>query len=228
MMTKSDVVGSASRPGPEADLVSEFVTSFKSLQSSDLQTTVLIEPAIAGCRPDIVVVDWDPIAASGWPELRQRLTTADLQLMHLAYQYDNPGLALLSELFRQGIKASVRRLSAADLISVHRGILLVKPIEQVFFVKRILAFEAKISSVSRAIQQAFRNTWFSSESYVLTQAKNPRTETLQQIRSAGIGLWLVASEAARSPIVDAPVRTLPLSYGSWHINEKLWKHYFLN
>lgn len=227
-MSEPEIIGSASRPGPEADLVAEFVASFQVSRSKDLSRTVLLEPGVAGSQPDIVIVDWDPEVASGWPDRRENLTTADLQLIHLTYLHERPDLALLAELFPRGLDSSIRRLSEAGLIEVDRGVVRTRPVEEVFFVRRILAFEAKISSISRAIQQAFRNTWFCSESYVLTRVRNPRERTVHQIEAAGLGLWLITEEAAGFPLIRAAYRSLPQSYGSWHINETVWRHHFLN
>ncbi len=75
--------------------------------------------------------------------------------------------------------------------------------------RRIIAFEAKISALSKAIEQAHLNTWFASESYVLTTNGRRRDHIIQKARKHGIGVWPHPSELSSSPLVSATQRRVP-------------------
>ena len=53
-------LGEPSRPGPEAEMVEQFVDEALPRSCRGENRTVLIEPQIGARRPDIVVVYWNP------------------------------------------------------------------------------------------------------------------------------------------------------------------------
>jgi hypothetical protein len=91
-----------------------------------------------------------------------------------------------------------------------------------FAVRRIVAFEAKISDWRGAIQQAALNKWFASESYILVPRIPARSVIIETAEAAGVGVWI---EGEVSPYLVTPrVNSRePLSYASWLFNEWSWR-----
>ncbi|MBD3256766.1 MAG: hypothetical protein GF383_16855 [Candidatus Lokiarchaeota archaeon] len=126
-------------------------------------------------------------------------------------------------IFPRRLRHSIARLKAAGLVEYADTVWHLRPLQEVFAVRHIFAFEAKISSLSRALDQANRNTWFASESYVLTPVRHPTTRIVERARSLGIGLWLYSDESSQAPFVQAKRRGIPQSYASWIFNERVWR-----
>jgi len=219
----SYVQGSPSRPGPEADLVQKFVRIALPDPSDGRCRTIFIEPMLATTRPDIVVVDWDPSVSRWWPEERQFLEATDLRLAQLLFIEGALSERKLRVHFPRRLKASLMRLERAGLINSVDDRWTLRHLGDIFAVHRIITFEAKISALSRALKQAHFNTWFASESYVLTTIKQPGDRIIRKAQLRGIGLWLPAEEAPFAPFLSAKQRPLPQSFASWLLNELAWK-----
>ena len=73
------------------------------------------------------------------------------------------------------------------------------------------------------LEQARFNTWFSSESYVLTSVQRPRAQIVERAKLHGVGLWSFPEGAHLEPIVGAQEHPLPQSFASWVFNERAWK-----
>ena len=217
------VQGAPSRPGPEADLVQRFVEASLPPSLKGENQFVFIEPKLGATRPDIVAVYWDSSVATPWPKARQSLSSLDLRLAHLLFMEGPLREEKLRTAFPRGLQRSLEKLDKAGLILYANERWHLRSLKDIFAVHRIVAFEAKISSVSRALEQAQLNTWFASESYVLMPAKQPIADTIERACSRGIGIWLLSGETRSSPLVGAKRRAIPQSYASWFFNEFVWK-----
>jgi hypothetical protein len=91
-----------------------------------------------------------------------------------------------------------------------------------FAVRSIIAFEAKISSWAIAVQQAFINRWFATESYVLVPKHAPLHRLVTVAGDVGVGVW---TEGARRPVLRAVKSDArqPVSYASWLFNDWSWR-----
>ena len=89
-----------------------------------------------------------------------------------------------------------------------------------FHLSRIIAIEAKIDDWSGAIRQAAANTWFASESYILIPPKRVLDAVSQAAQDIGVGV-LVFDGDETTVIVRSFRRRIPLSYGSWLLNERV-------
>lgn len=217
------IQGAPSRPGPEADLVQSFVQVHLPAICPGKSRFTFIEPHVEQSRPDIVVVYWDSATARKWPQERRLLESMDLRLAHFLYLSGPLSEAEIRQVFPYRPTRLLERLDKAGIVARANDLWGLKRLADVFAVRRIVAFEAKISALSRALEQALRNTWFASESYVLTTSANPHPRIIEQAGSLGVGLWTRPSEAPPVPLVKAIPRQVPQSYASWLFNELMWK-----
>ena len=119
-------------------------------------------------------------------------------------------------------RGSLERLQGLDLIRMTRAGWRAEPVHRTFAIRRILAFEAKISALTAALHQAALNRWFASESYLLLP-RLPSADLRTRASASGVGVWL---SGASKPVVRAtraPVGR-PVSYASWLFNEWTWRH----
>ena len=217
------VQGSPTRAGPEAALVQEFVDAGLPETAEGERRTIFIEPQLGATRPDIVVLDSDPCVTTSWPEARMSLEATDLRLAQLLFVEGPLPEERIRFYYRRCPKAFLERLEAARLVDFVGGKWTLRPLPGIFSLRRIIAFEAKISALSKAIEQAHLNTWFASESYVLTTNGRRRDHIIQKAQERGIGLWPHPSELSSSPMVSATQRPVPQSFASWLFNEMAWK-----
>lgn len=217
------VQGVRSRPGPEAELVEVFINTSLPPHREGLSRCVFIEPQVGVARPDIVVVYWDPKIAESWPSTRRALDSFDLRLAHLLYIEGPCSEQQLKGAFPRGFSHSLEKLVRAQVICRDKGLWALKTLGDIFAVRCIMAFEAKISAISKALDQAYFNTWFASESYIVSPARNPSSETIDLARQRGIGIWSLPDESGSSPILDARERVIPQSYVSWLFDELVWE-----
>lgn len=224
------VVGSSStgararnpRPGPEEELVQQFLTTFPMASRRGHRITVFREPRLESGFPDVVVVVWDPEKASPWSTERRALGAGDVRLLHLLGTAGPLADDRVAALLGRCSRGSLDRLRKLNLIRATNAGWRAEPIHRTFAVRRILAFEAKISAVTVALHQAALNRWFASESYVLLR-RAPRADILARALAAGVGVWL--SDATRPLLQAFRVRSgRPVSYASWLFNEWTWQH----
>jgi len=217
------IQGTPLRSGPEATMVWEFIETDLPSPRKGESRSVFIEPRLGVSIPDIVAIYWDSSITVSWPEARQSLKDIDLRLVHLLFISGSLSEEKLRAVFPRGLRSSLNQLDMAGLISYTNAFWHLRNPTEIFAVRRIIAFEAKISSISRALEQAYRNTWFASESYVLTPVKQPKASIIERARSRGIGLWLHSGEITHTPFVYAKQHKIPQSYASWVFNELVWR-----
>jgi hypothetical protein len=217
--------GKPSRSGPEADLVMDFIQSSLPEPGDNESMTVFIEPRLGNLRPDIVIIYWDPDITFVWPTARQFLSLLDLQLIQMLFLTSPLTENELKDFFpARKLIPALDRLYAADCVYLQNEKWLLKELSCLFAIRRIISVEAKLSDVSKALDQAFANTWFSSESYVLTPRKQHRSMTIELARSYGVGLWNLKKDGKVEQMLESKNYPVPFSYGSWVFNEMVWRH----
>ena len=218
------ILGSPSTPGPEAALVESFLSTALPPPLADECLSVFVEPQLESWRPDVVAVYWDWGVAQKWPEERRHLVRGDLRVAQLIHSSGPLAEDVLKTYFPRGLRAHFRRLEQAGLIELDsEKRWQMRSLEEVFAVRRIVACEAKMSALSAALRQAHRNTWFASESYVVTRMHRVTGRILDRAELQGIGLWLLDGTGDSQPLVEARRYSLPQSHASWALNELAWK-----
>jgi hypothetical protein len=216
------VLSRTATQGPELDVVREFLERGVRRRAGHV-VSVFCEPRLDSGYPDVVLVHWDRKASDAWPVERAQLTVDDVRLLHFLY-----GARSVSRDELRG-RSSLRhpdrtleRLVAARVVKVSSRRIRVHPLAEIFAVRRLIALEAKISDWRRGLQQAFVNTWFASESFLLVPHLPKGSSLLEDAARIGVGV-LSADRCLSSPQVRARRDRLPQSYASWLFNEWAWR-----
>jgi hypothetical protein len=209
--------------GPELDIVRAFLNQGICAAGADTAVSVFCEPRLETGFPDIVVVYWNRRATDAWPACRAEFTTGDVRLLHFI---TSVGCVARDELrCRSNGRQSERaldRLAAAHAVTVSSRWVRGLPLREVFAVRRIIALEAKISSWRRGLRQAFANTWFASESYLLLPRVPNGSKVIDDAKQMGVGI-VRPDQDLSAPQVRPRREHLPQSYASWLFNEWVWR-----
>lgn len=209
------------RSGPEQEFVDWFLEQRALRPRKGEHITIFREPRLPSGFPDLVAVSWKESVVQQWVPARRTLTSTDLRLMHHLSTSGPLEIAGLRKYFGTAVRASLERLDASEMVIRRGDTWKAKPLGAVFAARRIVAIEAKISSWTTAVEQAFLNTWFAPESYILAPALPTRYPLLDIASSRGVGvLW------GRSTINwEMPPKSdcLPRSYVSWLLNDWAWR-----
>ena len=218
------ISGKTVKEGPESKLLMNFIESdlLPPLKPEE-KMFAFIEPMLSGKRPDLVVVYWDDAISQKWSGQRPDLAQLELRLAHHLYLNGPQTIKELNKKFPRNLKRSITNLETAQFIEKSEERWKIAELESIFVIRRIVTFEAKISAISKAIEQAIFNTWFASESYVLTHYKNLRKKTIDNAKLNGIGLWLFGGPNDKVPFTEARTNTIPASYGSWVFNDIIFQ-----
>jgi hypothetical protein len=211
------------RAGVEGQLLDGFLARYPYSVSTGCRLTILREPRLDSGFPDAVAVVWDPRVASRWPAARGALKTEDLRVAQLLNGYGAVTKADLEKLTRRRVDPVLERLLAAEVVGARRdGTWRLRPLREVFALRDIIAIEAKVTHWRAVVEQATRNTWFASRSYVLLPRAPKDKNAAAEAVSRGIGIWTVPSNTPRL-IAGARRHSLPRSYASWLFNEWVWR-----
>jgi hypothetical protein len=211
------------RPGPESDLVQQFLNEIPVIVPDGCHATIFCEPRLASGFPDLVVVIWNRAATRRWHPRRANLLREDIRLLHYLYLHGRAFVTpdSLTAVFRRGLAASLDRLRAARLIQERNRRYAALPLYQAFAARRIIAIEAKVSEWSSALDQAFRNQWFASESFVLLPRRKATKHLRNIAKSRGLGICCPGDTIVTKTSSLARIR--PRSYVSWLFNEWAWR-----
>jgi hypothetical protein len=206
------------RPGPEAQLVQQFLSEVRLRAFPDCRITVFKEPKLDVAYPDIVLVAWRPSVTRTWRPERKNINASDLRLLQHLVACGRQSDADLVRLFGSGYKSTMERLQLADLVLQAGKSWRARPLSSIFAAVAIVAIEAKMSDWGTALQQAFLNTWFASNSYVLVPGSRVKDKLSATASAQGLGILNTDSRLSfkRS-------RMLPRSYVSWQLNEWAWR-----
>lgn len=210
------------RFGPEAELVAAFLENFPFDIPRGCHATVFCEPRIESGFPDLVIVFWSIATAKRWNPARSELTTDDIRLLHYLHDLGPQSTDALRNVITRGLTRSLDRLQAAELVRcVYGDIWKPRSLNENFATRRIIAIEAKVAEWSVAIDQAFLNTWFATDSFVLLPAKKATAAARAAARARGVRLCQPDKPiSCKRPVSP---NALPRSYASWLFNEWAWR-----
>ena len=215
---KSGILFRKGRSGPEQDLVNWFLELGAVKPQQGERVTVFREPRLPTGFPDLVAVVWKEAIISEWRGERHQLDSSDLRLMHHLVTFGPAEQSDLEVLLGRNTKQSFRKLLRADMAYLRGTRWQARPLSRTFAVRRIVAIEAKMSSWRAALDQAFINTWFTRESYILIPSFPKSRMLLDTALQRGIGV--VCKER---PYLMAQPPIKPRSYVSWLFNEWTWR-----
>src|SRR5579862_529016 len=132
-------------PGPEAELVSEFLARTPFSFPRGCRATVFCEPHIASGFPDLVLVVWNVAVAQKWKPARAVLSRDDIRLLHFLHDAGAQTADALRSFFPQSLMPRLERLEEADLIYKSGHNWRPRCITDTFATRHIVAIEAKVS-----------------------------------------------------------------------------------
>lgn len=201
-------------PGPEYELLMEFVGKSLSSPSEHERLAVFIEPRLETGCPDAVAVYWRATEGADLDVLR-RLRPADDRLLQLIWLEQGIDAANLETRFGRPVARRAHELVALGLVC-DEGYGMSVP-DEGLVLSRLIAIEAKIAAPSSALRQAARNMWYASESYVL-MPNLPTTQALcERYASCGVGI-VTADEQIDQSSIPARRMGLPQSHVTWRFN----------
>jgi hypothetical protein len=206
------------RSGPEQALVDWFLELHSVRPRKGERLTIFREPRLPSGFPDLVVVVWKESVTANWEAERRNITAADLRLMQHLATAGPRNLSHLKSLFGPDTERSLGRLESSDMVVLQKDQWRARALSRTFAIRRIVAIEAKVAEWRAALDQAFVNTWFTTESYVLVPAIPKGASLVETALQHGIGV--LSKERPR--LVERRV-TQPRSYASWLFNEWTWR-----
>lgn len=216
-----------STEGPELDIVYNFYENHLKDFETDSGISVFVEPKLDSGFPDMVVAFWNRDVAERWSVKRKKLLSSDMLIVHHVNLTKTLSIASLVE--RMGAKKATEaiiRLEEAGIVEVDVDTLVNRPLSDIYAINRLVSIEAKVRDWRKGIEQAFRNTWFASESYLLLGSIPQSQMMLDEAEKLGVGI-LDKNHSLINPYTPSKVGELPASYASWLFNEWVWKHELL-
>jgi len=222
-LDKSGLSPRKTRNGPEHEFLQNYLQNYLPSTPKGQELTIFIEPNVDSVFPDAVAVYWDLNIVKKWNERRLLLSKQDIRLLHYFSLVNTASYNTLEKVFSLNLHKSIGRLAEANLIKKNKSdFWSIKPLKNIFAIKRLITIEAKISDWQGGLLQAFFHTWFASESYLLI-SKLPKGEQLVDDASR-LGIGIATNETPlENSLSKARCENIPKSYASWLFNEWAWK-----
>jgi hypothetical protein len=209
--------------GPELDIVNMYCAEHLASLGVIESLSIFLEPKLNTGFPDIVAVFWDKEVTHKWPEARASLTSSDMAIVHHVNLTGHfPVEQLVKRFGTRKTSEMMLRLSDSQVAEVKSDEILRKPLSNTFAVKRIVAIEAKVRDWSKGLEQAFQNTLFASESYLLLESLPNSQKLFRNAERLGVGI-LDKNRSVTQPYLRSKVGLLPTSHAAWLFNEWAWK-----
>lgn len=208
--------------GPEYELVLEYVAAHLPEAPRGQARTLFLEPEIESGFPDVVAVYWHVATARRWNTARAVLTKADVRIAHFLATMGTADLERLRPFYPSRLRDSLERLEAACVVRKTGAGWRLRSMQDIFAVRRLVAIEAKVSAWEDGLQQAFQNTWFASESFLLLPHLPRVPVLLEEAERFGVGVR-VAGQHLDSDGLCPRLAQIPRSYASWLFNEWVWR-----
>ncbi len=209
--------------GPELDIVNMYCEEHLASLGVNESLSIFLEPKLNTGFPDIVAVFWDKEVSHTWPEARANLTSSDMAIVHHVNLVGQiPVERLVKRFGTRKTSGMMLRLSDSQVAEVKSDEILRKPLSNTFAVKRIVAIEAKVRDWSKGLEQAFQNTLFASESYLLLESLPNSQNLFKNAERLGVGI-LDKNRSVTQPYLKSKVGSLPTSHAAWLFNEWAWK-----
>lgn len=210
------------RPGPELDMIEHETPGLIGLFACrDLELALFWEPKVDVGFPDLVLAIFSPETYTHWSSVRNNLTTTDLKIVHELGNSRGMSIGCLEERLgysRRQLARSIDKLNESGMVHRKNTHWYLRSLSRIFGIHRLIAIEAKLSNWRDAFVQAKTNTWFASESYVLSPIKRPKATTRDRSTMYQVGILATGRGTPQKLVSVTPTR-LPASYASWQFNE---------
>lgn len=213
--------------GPELNLVYEYIEKIKNtFNHKKNKLAIFVEPLVDTAYPDIVLLEYIPDHLEKWNDIRNSLTKNDIKLLSIIKQFEaitSDSLYKRTKINHRNILSSLEKLIDSNLINRKNERWTINPLEEIFFLKKLIAVEAKINQLDNLLHQADINNWFASQSYALSSVKKPQNKTIEKYKNYGIGLHSF-NDNEITELTKAKRQKIPNNYASWMFNEWLGRY----
>lgn len=201
-------------------LETDFFKRFSRSTRNDL--VVIEEPYTGFGYADAVGVIYDKSIFESWTDARSVLQDDDIKILHHLY-LTKRGRSPERLIFELGfpvrrLSRAIDRLARAEMvIQLRDGRIKNQSINKIFFLKEIIAVEAKLRDWKGALAQSRNNLSFCSRSYSLFPETSIRPHIKNHYANTEVG---IVSHGYQNKIeVPSTRKTIPSNLSSWHFNE---------
>lgn len=201
-------------------LETSFFEKFSTHGSSKF--TVIEEPYTGFGYADAVGIIFDGHAYKSWSPHRNKLKNDDIKILHHLYLC-NKGRSLEdlnSELgfSKNFIERSIKRLDDANTIYFLKDNRVKnQPINKIFFLKEIIAIEAKLKDWKGALLQSKNNLSFCSRAYSLFPKDVNKENFMNRYQGTGVGV--ITHKEKYKIELSSKKNNIPKTLNSWLFNE---------
>lgn len=204
--------------GEEKKLVYNYIDYIvnKNKRNKEKKMLIFVEPKISSGYPDLVIVEFKDKFLRNLLNREFSLKLNDLKLLFecvtnsgkiIKYFENSLGFNFYE------ISKSLEHLMLLNLIRVNsNGKLYANKRIIKKSITKIIAIEAKIDKWNEALDQARRNLWFATESYILLNRDSCNEKIINTCESEGVGIILV--NGSISTVLKSQSKSFPVSYGS--------------
>ncbi len=209
--------------GSESDLIESFLESNHLFHNSKQNYLILEETYAEIGIPDLLIITWPKEKKIEWNLERNKLTKTDIKILHHISLYSSKGVNFLSIVEKLGFENrfllnALNKLENAQLIKRKGRKYFIYKFRQNFFLREIIAVEAKLNNNKKVISQALINQNFSSLSYILLPEKKTSNFENQMFPTIGF----ITYDGIKAKVKKKADRIeLPGSYFSWVLNEHI-------
>lgn len=209
------------RMGPERDLVQRFLSQWNIDIPKGSRVTLFEEPKLESGFPDLVAVVWNQKVMAKMHEGHKHLKIQDVRVQHYLYLVGRSTIEDLVMIYGPTVHRSIERLHETKILKISKHSVQVNKLPELYAVTNIVAIEAKVSEWKMALDQAVRNLWFASDSFVLLPYIPRGSKVLELATGLNIGVRWPGSPPIS--LVASKESSLPISYASWLFNLWCWR-----
>jgi len=212
------LISRVSTEGNELELVNRYVSFLKNKNKKNIDKclAVFIEPKLDSGYPDIVIIEFRKKNMSKLYERSTYLDIRDLKILFECMRLKEVTIKGISDLLGfepNEVKQSIIKFRKLNFIKSeisNKIIIDYKILNNA--IKKIISIEAKIDKWNEALEQANRNFWFATESYILLNKEKCNNNILEECSRNGVGIILV--NGSINTILESKSKVYPVSYGS--------------
>ncbi len=213
----------------EYDFIVNFLESgyFDRFKNDKYNVSLIHEPFTQLGYTDLVCIKWKKDILDKWKAERNNLVKNDIKILHHLYncRVFKTTEEIVGELgfsIKQ-VKETLSRLSKAETIITNKaGKVKIKPLNEIFFLKEIIAIEAKLKDWKRALEQSQNNVLFSSKSFSLFPEKTINSKLIDNYKQTDVGV--LSFDSKYRELIKPKNIKIPTAITSWYLNEYIGRN----
>lgn len=216
--------------GVESEVVARFLEGFiasKRKQSSSAGISVFVEPRLEYGFPDLLIAYHNPRRVAPWGENRDSLSERDFKILSYLMKHPRKRHSVDSITRALGFRVSQVEMSLGVLegcgfLAETGGVWRCAARSSFFALTGLVSIEAKVGKPGVVLEQATKNTVFSSQSYSLLAGGRVFDSTKSRFAARGVGIILGESGQV---VLKAEAKPVPVCTTSLRVNEWITRQY---